>query len=200
VSEIFPMEIRAMCIALFYAVGTGLGGIIGPVLFGALVETGQPGNVALGYYVGAAVMIVGGLVELALGVEAAQRSLEDVATPLSAQDQDGDRNGDRPEAPPVAAEPVRATPRRSGGRDEDAPAAVPGRTRYSAHREVDDPDRDRMLGSILVALRAGPLTTGELSDRVGEAGERVDAVIRHGLASGVLAEMADGRIRARYDD
>jgi MFS family permease len=209
VSEIFPMEIRAMCIALFYAVGTGLGGIIGPVLFGALVATGQPGNVALGYYLGAAVMIVGGLAELALGVEAAQRSLEDVATPLSAQDDDADQNdadqnddehGDRPEEPPVAAEPVRAAPRRSGGaRDEDAPPA-PGRTRYSPHREVDDPARDRRLGSILMALRAGPLTAGELSDRVGETGERVDADVRHGLASGVLAETADGRIRARYDD
>jgi MFS family permease len=87
VSEIFPMEIRAMCIALFYAVGTGLGGIIGPVLFGALVESGQPANVAIGYYLGAAVMILGGLAELVLGVEAAQRSLEDVATPLSVQDQ-----------------------------------------------------------------------------------------------------------------
>lgn len=85
VSEIFPMEIRALCIALFYAVGTGLGGIVGPVLFAALVGSGQPANVALGYYIGAAVMILGGLAELVLGVEAAQRSLEDVATPLSAQ-------------------------------------------------------------------------------------------------------------------
>ncbi|MFD6067442.1 MFS transporter [Amycolatopsis lurida] len=85
VSEIFPMEIRAMCIALFYAVGTGLGGIIGPLLFGVLVETGDAGNVALGYCLGAAVMILGGVAELVLGVEAARRSLEDVASPLSAQ-------------------------------------------------------------------------------------------------------------------
>ncbi len=85
VSEIFPMEIRAMCIALFYAVGTGLGGIVGPVLFGALVESGRPENVAIGYYIGAAVMILGGIAEMVLGVEAAGRSLEDVATPLSAQ-------------------------------------------------------------------------------------------------------------------
>jgi hypothetical protein len=51
------------------------------------VESGQPGNVAIGYYLGAAVMILGGLAELVLGVEAAQRSLEDVATPLSVRDQ-----------------------------------------------------------------------------------------------------------------
>ncbi len=84
VSEIFPMETRAMSIALFYAVGTGLGGIIGPLLFGKLVATNELHNVALGYYLGAVLMIAGGLVEAFIGVEAAQRSLEDVATPLSA--------------------------------------------------------------------------------------------------------------------
>jgi MFS family permease len=84
VSEIFPLEIRAMAIALFYSVGTALGGIIGPALFGQLVSTGSPSAVAMGYYTGAAVMILGGVVELLLGVEASQRSLEDIASPLSA--------------------------------------------------------------------------------------------------------------------
>jgi MFS family permease len=83
VSEIFPMEIRAMCIALFYAVGTGLGGIVGPTLFASLAQTGNADKLALGYYLGATVMVFGGLVELAWGVEAAGRSLEDVAAPLS---------------------------------------------------------------------------------------------------------------------
>jgi MFS family permease len=87
VSEIFPMEIRAMCIALFYAVGTGLGGIVGPTLFADLAQTGSPAKLALGYYLGAAVMVFGGLVELAWGVEAAGRSLEDVAAPLSGASQ-----------------------------------------------------------------------------------------------------------------
>ena len=73
-----------MSIALFYAVGTGLGGIIGPLLFGKLVATNELHNVTLGYYLGAALMIAGGIVEAVIGVEAAQRSLEDVATPLSA--------------------------------------------------------------------------------------------------------------------
>jgi len=85
VSEIFPMETRAMSIALFYAVGTGLGGIIGPLLFGKLVATNHLHDVALGYYLGALLMVAGGLVEAFLGVEAAQRSLEDVAQPLSAK-------------------------------------------------------------------------------------------------------------------
>jgi MFS family permease len=87
VSEIFPLEIRAMAIALFYSVGTGLGGIIGPVLFGGLVDTGNVAMVAIGYYVGAAVMMGGGVIELVIGVEAAQKSLEDIASPLSAQEE-----------------------------------------------------------------------------------------------------------------
>ncbi|MFI6519638.1 MFS transporter [Spirillospora sp. NPDC050679] len=85
VSEIFPMETRAMAIAAFYAVGTGLGGVIGPVLFGRLVETGEPGAVAGGYFLGAGLMVAAGVVELLIGVEAAGRSLEDVAEPLSAR-------------------------------------------------------------------------------------------------------------------
>ena len=72
VSEIFPMETRAMSIALFYAVGTGLGGIIGPLLFGKLVATNHLHDVALGYYLGAVLMIVGGVVEALIGVEAEQ--------------------------------------------------------------------------------------------------------------------------------
>lgn len=74
-----------MAIALFYSVGTGLGGIIGPYLIAKLVETGELSRVALGYYLGAAVMILGGLTEVFLGVNAEQKSLEDIAEPLSAQ-------------------------------------------------------------------------------------------------------------------
>jgi MFS family permease len=86
VSEIFPMETRALAIALFYAVGTGLGGIIGPVLFGRLVESQAAGSVATGYVIGAVLMIAAGAVEWFMGVEAARRSLEDIAKPLSAQE------------------------------------------------------------------------------------------------------------------
>jgi MFS family permease len=85
VSEIFPMETRAMAIAVFYAIGTGLGGIIGPALFGKLVDSGKVSAVTDGYFLGAGLMIAAGLVELAIGVEAAGRSLEDIATPLSAR-------------------------------------------------------------------------------------------------------------------
>jgi MFS family permease len=84
VSEIFPMEIRAMAIALFYAVGTGIGGIAGPLLFGIAIEIGTVDAVASGYYLGAILMILAGVVEWVIGVEAARRSLEHVAPPLSA--------------------------------------------------------------------------------------------------------------------
>jgi MFS family permease len=87
VSEIFPMETRAMAIAFFYAIGTGLGGIVGPIYFGKLIESGRSAIVH-GYYLGAGLMIAAGLVELVLGVDAAQRSLEDIAQPLTAQDAD----------------------------------------------------------------------------------------------------------------
>jgi MFS family permease len=82
VSEIFPVETRAMSIAFFYAIGTGLGGIIGPILFGQFIGQGI-GAVAGGYYIGAGLMVVAGVVEIVLGVDAARKSLEDIATPIS---------------------------------------------------------------------------------------------------------------------
>ena len=84
VSEIFPIESRAMAIAVFYAIGTGAGGFAAPWLFGHLIGSGDRHEVFLGYVVGAALMALGGITELIWGVEAAGRSLEDVAHPLSA--------------------------------------------------------------------------------------------------------------------
>src|SRR4051794_6977530 len=84
VSEIFPMETRAMAIAFFYATGTIVGGFGGPLLFGALIQSGEPSQIFIGYIVGAAVMIVGGIIQATMGVEAARRDLEDIAPPLSA--------------------------------------------------------------------------------------------------------------------
>ena len=85
-SEIFPMETRAMALAFFYAVGTGIGGVIGPALFGKLVETGKEVNVFYGYLIASAVMIAAGVAEWLLGVDAERRSLEDVAKPLTAEE------------------------------------------------------------------------------------------------------------------
>lgn len=84
VSEVFPMEIRAMAIALFYAIATGLGGITGPIIFGQLIGTGDRSDLLIGYGLAAALMIGAAVAELILGVRAEQRSLESVATPLTA--------------------------------------------------------------------------------------------------------------------
>jgi MFS family permease len=86
VSEVFPMETRALCIAFFYAIGTGAGGIIGPLLFGKLAESADPSQMMVGYLIGAALMLVGGLFELTLGVRAEQQTLENIAKPLTAED------------------------------------------------------------------------------------------------------------------
>jgi MFS family permease len=83
VGECFPLEVRALTIALFYAFGTLLGGVGGPWLFGILIESGGRSPIVWGYFLGAALMIVAALVELRLGVQAERKSLEDVAPPLS---------------------------------------------------------------------------------------------------------------------
>ncbi len=89
VSEIFPMETRALAIAFFYAIGTAAGGISGPLLFSNLIASGQRSQVELAFFIGAAVMAVGGIAELFLGVRAEQTQLEDIAKPLTAEDAEG---------------------------------------------------------------------------------------------------------------
>jgi MFS family permease len=89
VSEIFPMETRALAIAFFYAVGTAIGGISGPLLFGQLIESGQRDQVVWSFVIGAVVMAVAGVVELWLGVAAERRPLEELALPLTVADDDG---------------------------------------------------------------------------------------------------------------
>ncbi len=84
VSEIFPLEIRAMAIALVYSVGTLAGGAIAPSFYGRLIATKQPSMILLGYAVAAVLMFGAAAVELRYGVEAAGKKLEDVAAPLGA--------------------------------------------------------------------------------------------------------------------
>jgi MFS family permease len=83
VSETFPLEIRALAIALFYAVGTGIGGIVGPWLFGVLIDTGSRISVFGGYLLGSLLMVLGGAVAWRWGVAAERKSLETVARPLT---------------------------------------------------------------------------------------------------------------------
>ena len=83
VSEIFPVELRALAIAVFYAFGTAAGGVLAPWLFGELIGSGSRSSVFIGYALGAALMLVAAAVEASIGVDAERTSLERVAPPLS---------------------------------------------------------------------------------------------------------------------
>jgi len=85
-SETFPLEIRALAIAVFYAVGTGVGGVAGPLLFGALIDTGSRTSLFGGYLLGAILMVIAGAVMWRWGVAAERKSLEEVARPLAFTD------------------------------------------------------------------------------------------------------------------
>ena len=113
VSEIFPMETRALAIALFYAIGTAIGGITGPLLFAKLVGSGDATQVAYGYLIGAALMIGAGLVQATIGIEAAQQRLEDIATPLTAEEGEEATDGAADPTPRQRPAPARARSRSS---------------------------------------------------------------------------------------
>jgi MFS family permease len=95
-SEVFPVETRALAIAFFFAIGTAIGGITGPALFGQFIHSGNADQVATGFFIGAVVMALGGIAEVRYGVRAEQRSLESIARPLTAEEVDGHP----PEPPP----------------------------------------------------------------------------------------------------
>ena len=140
VSEIFPMETRAMAIAFFYAVGTGIGGIIGPLLFGKLIDIGHGTRSRSATTSVPALMIAAGLVEMVLGVEAAQRSLEDVAEPLTAQDAESDDAEHRPARRAIATGAHVDRP----GRQLDAPLPLIDRDLSAAGRPMWRPAADNV--------------------------------------------------------
>ncbi len=123
VSEIFPMETRALAIAFFYAVGTAIGGITGPLLFGQMIESGDRGLVAVSFLIGAAVMAIAGVVELILGVKAEGRPLEELALPLTAEESPEDAE---PTSPPKDTE----REARIAARSERQRAGQSGARRY----------------------------------------------------------------------
>jgi MFS family permease len=87
VSEVFPLEMRAISISIFYALGTGAGGFAAPALFGALIETGSRSNVFVGYAIGAGLMAVAALIAWRYAVDAERKPLEQVAPPLRIEDE-----------------------------------------------------------------------------------------------------------------
>lgn len=141
VSEIFPMETRALAIAFFYAVGTAIGGITGPLLFGRLIESGDRGQVAVAFLIGAGIMAAAGVVEILFGVKAEGRDLEALAKPLSAVSESG------PEEP---------GPEESGpGESRQAEVEDPGRRDRDA-RIAARAERARLARSGVRRYRPGP--------------------------------------------
>ncbi|HEX6457789.1 MAG TPA: MFS transporter [Thermoleophilaceae bacterium] len=145
VSEIFPMETRALAIAFFYALGTGLGGIIGLALFGNLIDRGESA-VAIGFFVGAAVMALGGLAELLFGVKAEGVPLEDIAKPLTVADAEsgGSAETQEPAPPPeLAPEQLEALRCRQRAEEERARAAEHRAAVHELTAKSDGADRLR---------------------------------------------------------
>ncbi|MEV6782140.1 MFS transporter [Streptomyces sp. NPDC051098] len=137
VSEVFPMETRALSISLFFAVGTALGGITGPLLFGRFIHSGDSGLVALGFIIGAAAMAIGGLAEVFFGVRAEQQSLENIARPLTAEEADADARNEP--APADVRDRTRPEEVRRAGRErqqriDDRNARRARRERAGVHR------------------------------------------------------------------
>jgi MFS family permease len=172
VSEIFPMETRALAIAFFFAVGTAAGGIAGPLLFGHLINTGDAGQVALGFYIGAAVMAIGGIAELLFGVEAAQKPLEEVAAPLTARE--ADEGGEAPEGAPAEREgkaeeeevvPAAAPAVQGAGRRRGRYRPGPGRRLASRGMMVSAPVEDEPLDTEVGIIARALAEHGETDRR-----------------------------------
>ncbi len=83
IGESFPLEVRALAIAVFYALGTAVGGIVGPLLFAHLIGSGERSQIAWGYAFGATLMLFAAAVAWRWGLAGERRSLEDLATPIA---------------------------------------------------------------------------------------------------------------------
>ncbi len=173
VSETFPLEIRAMVIAFFYAIATGVSGIIGPWLFGQLISSENRMNVFWGYAAAGAMMVAAGIVHGTMGVRAEGKSLEDIAAPLSveeAQDEDSDDGSGQGDQDRSDEEREHDDRDKQGDRTPGEP--VPVRSRSGGLPRLADPDAEtRELeeeAQILVAALAedGPASRDELNRRV----------------------------------
>ncbi|MGN6257016.1 MAG: MFS transporter [Solirubrobacterales bacterium] len=163
VSEIFPMETRALSIAFFYAVGTAAGGIVGPLLFGHLIASGNQDQVAIGFFIGAVVMSIGAVAEFLFGVRAEQKQLEDIAEPLTAE---GTETA-RPETGEPAPRGV-APARRQPGRWRPGPGPLSSARAMGVSGPHPPVPLDSEVSIIANALREqGSANRQELARRVG---------------------------------
>ena len=192
VSEIFPMETRAMAIAFFYAIGTAVGGISGPLLFGVLIASGKRADLAIGYLIGAALMIAAGLVEVWLGVDAEQKPLEEIATPLTAEDADQHpaATGGTGTGPAAGQQQRRRRGRIEPALTPQAPYRLwsPMPPVYAV--PIIDLARDREVDEIVAALGAGPLERRRLARLV-----RADLWGPGRFSSALRAAAVQGKVR-----
>jgi MFS family permease len=206
VSEIFPMETRALAIAFFYAVGTAAGGITGPLLFGKLVESEEAGQVFWGYMLGAALMIAAGVVQAVLGIEAARKDLEEIATPLSAEAAEVEAAGDEAREPEPARDEHRFERKPTRPRSDRYRRLGPSEvgSSYSPVQQSSsrgpDEDVDEEIAALVAALHAaGP---EGLERRV--LGERVNCRrwgpgrFRHALGQARERGAIRQTVRGRY--
>jgi MFS family permease len=129
VSEIFPIELRGQAISFFFAISQLTGGVIAPYLFASLIGTGDNparGPLTVGYIVGAAVMLAGGIIAWVFGVDAEGQSLENIAKPLSATTGGTRFQGPTPRLPSTDAQgrritPVKPEPEQGAGRETGQP-------------------------------------------------------------------------------
>jgi hypothetical protein len=167
------METRALAIAFFYAVGTGAGGIAGPLLFGHLIATNDRTWVMIAFLIGAGTMALGGVAELFLGVRAEQAPLEDIAKPLTAEEAE---QGEDETARRWRERDERHAQRERTGRRRYRPGPGAGYPYYSpglvgtagATRRPSPATLDREIDAIADALAAeGPLRREQLARTVG---------------------------------
>jgi MFS family permease len=171
VSEIFPMETRALAIAFFYAIGTAVGGITGPLLFGHMIGTNDRTWVMVAFLIGAGVMALGGIAEIFLGVRAEQAQLEDIAKPLTAEEAEtGKLAGDEDEG---AADEPTARERRWQERDERRTA----RERTGGRRYRPGPGMGEAFyspGMLGTAVRSRPVSQALLDREIDAIAETVE--------------------------
>ena len=202
VSEIFPMEVRALAIAFFYAIGTAIGGITGPLVFEGLASSGDPGKVAIGYLIGAGVMAFGGMVELFLGIRAEGEQLEDIAAPLTAR---GGRGEDvfggrrRARADRGAASRPRASVSGPAAGDTGSDRVRPPTRRSSRLRSRSGPSgwtprSTASPGSSAARARSTPppLARSVKAERWGPG--RFRAALREAMAEGLVVRAGRNRV------
>jgi MFS family permease len=186
VSEVFPMETRALSISLFFAVGTGVGGITGPLLFGQFIHSGNSYLVAIGFIIGAAAMALGGVAEIFFGVRAEQQSLENIARPLTAEEADAEAH--KEPSPHAVRDSARPAEVRRAGHEQDQRIAARNARRSTHDRAGSRKYRPGpgtgsafyspgMVGSASTASRYSAMADQSLDDEIEQVSK---ALAEHG--------------------